>query len=103
MYQIHILKGSRWPILVTFSKYEKELVALDFGCMKQILDFYNPYFELDKNVINDPKLFNAKLFELEILRTDDSKENQLLHWPIWFTFTFSGRALWFFWWDLLRT
>jgi hypothetical protein len=44
--------------------------------MKQIPnDFYNPYFELiDKNVINDPKLFNAKLFELEILRTDDSKE-----------------------------
>jgi hypothetical protein len=27
-----------------------------------------------KEVINDPKLFNAKLFELEILRTDDSKE-----------------------------
>jgi hypothetical protein len=44
--------------------------------MKQIpTDFYTPYFELiDKKVINDPKIFNAKLFELEILRTDDSKK-----------------------------
>jgi hypothetical protein len=62
MYQIHILKKfTQTHILVTFSKYENELVALDFGCMKQIPnDFYNPYFELiDKTVINDPKLFNA--------------------------------------------
>lgn len=44
--------------------------------MKKIpTEFYIPYFELiDKKVINDPKIFNAKLFELEILRTDDTKE-----------------------------
>ncbi len=78
MYQIHILKkvhADPHPgnFLVNDSN---ELVALDFGCMKQIpTDFYTPYFELiDKKVINDPKIFNAKLFELEILRTDDSKE-----------------------------
>jgi predicted unusual protein kinase regulating ubiquinone biosynthesis (AarF/ABC1/UbiB family) len=78
MYQIHILKKVHAdPHPGNFLVNTKnELVALDFGCMKQIPnDFYNPYFELiDKNVINDPKLFNAKLFELEILRTDDSKE-----------------------------
>ena len=44
--------------------------------MKKIpLDFYVPYFELiDKNVINNPILFKEKLFELEILRIDDTKE-----------------------------
>jgi hypothetical protein len=29
---------------------------------------------IDKKVINKPKIFNTKLFELEILRKDDSKE-----------------------------
>jgi hypothetical protein len=47
--------------------------------MKQIPNDFKSYFELiDKNVINDPKLFNAKLFELEILRTDETERNQLL-------------------------
>jgi hypothetical protein len=33
-----------------------------------------PYFELiDKEVIDDKKTFSAKLFELEILRADDTK------------------------------
>jgi predicted unusual protein kinase regulating ubiquinone biosynthesis (AarF/ABC1/UbiB family) len=52
-----------------------ELVALDFGCMKQIpTDFTRLILNwLTKKVINDPKIFNAKLFELEI-RTDDSKK-----------------------------
>jgi predicted unusual protein kinase regulating ubiquinone biosynthesis (AarF/ABC1/UbiB family) len=78
MYQIHILKKVHAdPHPGNFLvNDEKQLVALDFGCMKQIPnDFYTPYFELiDKNVINKPKIFNAKLFELEILRKDDSKE-----------------------------
>lgn len=78
MYQIHVLKKVHAdPHPGNFLvNVENELIAIDFGCMKQIPnDFYNPYFELiDKKVINDPKLFNAKLFELEILRTDDSKE-----------------------------
>lgn len=78
MYQIHILKKVHAdPHPGNFLvNDENKLVALDFGCMKQIPnDFYTPYFELiDKKVINNPKLFNAKLFELEILRRDDSKE-----------------------------
>ncbi|MEM8520717.1 AarF/UbiB family protein [Flavobacterium sp. PL12] len=78
MYQIHILKKVHAdPHPGNFLVNDKnELVALDFGCMKKIpTDFYIPYFELiDKNVINNAEIFNAKLFELEILRTDDSKE-----------------------------
>lgn len=78
MYQIHILKKVHAdPHPGNFLvNDENQLVALDFGCMKKIpLDFYTPYFELiDKKVINNAEIFNAKLFELEILRTDDSKE-----------------------------
>lgn len=56
-----------------------ELIALDFGCMKSIPhDFYVPYFELavHKNIEN-PAFFLKKLYELEILRTDDSSEEIL--------------------------
>ena len=78
MYQIHILKKVHAdPHPGNFLvNDENQLVALDFGCMKQIPnEFYTPYFELiDKKVINNPKLFRDKLFELEILRSDDSKE-----------------------------
>ncbi|NRD19868.1 AarF/ABC1/UbiB kinase family protein [Winogradskyella eckloniae] len=53
-----------------------DLIALDFGCMKTIPeDFYMPYFELaEKECIDNPKLFTEKLYELEILRPDDSDE-----------------------------
>ncbi|NRD24133.1 AarF/ABC1/UbiB kinase family protein [Winogradskyella litoriviva] len=53
-----------------------DLIALDFGCMKTIPeDFYIPYFELaEKECIDNPKLFTKKLYELEILRPDDSDE-----------------------------
>ena len=78
MYQIHILrKVHADPHPGNFLVSSKnELVALDFGCMKQIPnEFYVPYFELiNKEVIDNKKLFAAKLFELEILRADDSKE-----------------------------
>lgn len=78
MYQIHILKKVHAdPHPGNFLVNQKnQLVALDFGCMKQIPnEFYIPYFELiDKEVIDNKKLFAAKLFELEILRADDSKE-----------------------------
>ena len=78
MYQIHILKkvhADPHPGNFLVNE-ENQLIALDFGCMKQIPnDFYTPYFELiDKNVINNPKIFSDKLFDLEILRSDDSKE-----------------------------
>jgi predicted unusual protein kinase regulating ubiquinone biosynthesis (AarF/ABC1/UbiB family) len=78
MYQIHILKKVHAdPHPGNFLVNAKnQLVALDFGCMKQIPnDFYIPYFELiDKKIIDNKALFSAKLFELEILRTDDSAE-----------------------------
>ena len=78
MYQIHILKKVHAdPHPGNFLvNQENQLVALDFGCMKKIPnEFYIPYFELiDKKVINNKKLFGDKLFELEILRVDDSKE-----------------------------
>ncbi|MFV8269666.1 ABC1 kinase family protein [Flavobacterium sp. GT2N3] len=77
MYQIHILKKVHAdPHPGNFLVNDKnQLVALDFGCMKQIPnDFYIPYFELiNKEVIDNKKLFSKKLFELEILRVDDSK------------------------------
>ena len=78
MYQIHILKKVHAdPHPGNFLVNEaNQLIALDFGCMKQIPnDFYIPYFELiNKEVIDNSKLFKEKLFELEILRTDDTKE-----------------------------
>ncbi len=55
---------------------DDNLIVIDFGCMKTIPDdFYIPYFELAKkeNIAN-PTYFEEKLFELEILRKDDSKE-----------------------------
>ena len=77
MYQIHILKkvhADPHPGNFLVNK-ENQLVALDFGCMKKIPnEFYVPYFELiNKEVIDNKKLFAEKLFELEILRVDDSK------------------------------
>nr|WP_315134127.1 AarF/UbiB family protein [uncultured Flavobacterium sp.] len=78
MYQIHILrKVHADPHPGNFLVNDQnKLVALDFGCMKKIPnDFYVPYFELiDKKVIDNKQLFSDKLFELEILRVDDSEE-----------------------------
>ncbi|MBX9806917.1 MAG: AarF/ABC1/UbiB kinase family protein [Flavobacteriaceae bacterium] len=78
MYQIHVLKKVHAdPHPGNFLvNAENQLVALDFGCMKQIPnEFYVPYFELiNKEVIDNKDFFKAKLFELEILRVDDSKE-----------------------------
>ena len=53
-----------------------QLIALDFGCMKSIPDtFYIPYFELaEKSVMDNPKLFTKKLYELEILTVEDTPE-----------------------------
>jgi len=78
MYQIHVLKKVHAdPHPGNFLVNDNnQLIALDFGCMKKIpIDFYIPYFELiDKRIIDNPKLFKEKLFELEILRSDDTKE-----------------------------
>ena len=53
-----------------------KLIAIDFGCIKQIPDdFYVPYFELAKEEnINNDKIFMGKLYELEILTPTDSEE-----------------------------
>ncbi|SEQ95156.1 Predicted unusual protein kinase regulating ubiquinone biosynthesis, AarF/ABC1/UbiB family [Hyunsoonleella jejuensis] len=78
MYQIHKLKKVHAdPHPGNFLISEKgELIALDFGCMKSIpLEFYTPYFELAlPENINNRKYFVNKLYQLEILREDDSKE-----------------------------
>ena len=88
MFQIHNLKKVHAdPHPGNFLISEKgTLIALDFGCMKTIPnEFYIPYFELAKKEnISNPKLFKEKLYELEILREDDSKEeitffSQLFH------------------------
>lgn len=52
------------------------LIAIDFGCIKQVPeDFYIPYFELAKpEIMDNQKLFLEKLYELEILRKDDTDE-----------------------------
>lgn len=78
MYQMHVLKkvhADPHPGNFLISK-EGDLIALDFGCMKEIPnDFYVPYFELaKKEIIDNPKAFTEKMYELEILREDDSKE-----------------------------
>jgi predicted unusual protein kinase regulating ubiquinone biosynthesis (AarF/ABC1/UbiB family) len=76
MYQInHLKKFHADPHPGNFLVSEdKQLIVLDFGCIKSIPDeFYIPYFELiRKEVINNPELFKAKLYELEILKADDS-------------------------------
>jgi len=78
MYQIHHLrKFHADPHPGNFLVSEnKELVALDFGCVKSIPDsFYIPYFELAlPENRNNPEIFTKKLYELEILRKDDSLE-----------------------------
>ncbi|PKQ46208.1 ABC1 kinase family protein [Confluentibacter flavum] len=78
MYQIHVLKkvhADPHPGNFLISK-NAELIALDFGCMKAIPnEFYVPYFELAKpENIQNKAYFLSKLFELEILKADDSKE-----------------------------
>jgi predicted unusual protein kinase regulating ubiquinone biosynthesis (AarF/ABC1/UbiB family) len=76
MYQMHYLKqvhADPHPGNFLIDD-DSNLVAIDFGCMKQVPEeFYVPYFELARpEVINNPKLFVEKLYELEILRADDS-------------------------------
>jgi len=78
MFQIHQLKkvhADPHPGNFLVSE-EGKLIALDFGCMKTIPDdFYTPYFELaKKECLEDHTSFTEKLYELEILRADDTPE-----------------------------
>jgi len=78
MYQMHILKKVHAdPHPGNFLVSEQgTLIVIDFGCMKSVPEqFYVPYFELaKKESINNPEIFREKMFELEILRPDDSVE-----------------------------
>jgi predicted unusual protein kinase regulating ubiquinone biosynthesis (AarF/ABC1/UbiB family) len=76
MYQMHHLKqvhADPHPGNFLIDS-DGKLVAIDFGCIKHVPEeFYVPYFELAKpEIIDNPELFVAKLYELEILRADDS-------------------------------
>ena len=77
MYQLHVLKkvhADPHPGNFLVSK-DNKLIVLDFGCMKTIpKSFYVPYFELAENEnLSNPDFFEKKLFELEILREDDTE------------------------------
>lgn len=80
MFQIHQLKKFHAdPHPGNFLVSDKnELIAIDFGCMKEIpMDFYIPYFEISSpEILNNPELFNEKLYELEILKPND-KPNEI--------------------------
>ncbi|MEM9648656.1 MAG: AarF/UbiB family protein, partial [Bacteroidota bacterium] len=78
MFQIHKLRkvhADPHPGNFLVSQQES-LIAIDFGCIKQIPDeFYKPYFELaqEENINNDV-VFMEKLYELEILTPTDSQK-----------------------------
>ena len=78
MFQMHKLRkvhADPHPGNFLVSK-DNDLIVLDFGCMKEVPEeFYIPYFELAKKEnISNPDFFEKKLYELEILREDDSQE-----------------------------
>ncbi|TNJ42449.1 AarF/ABC1/UbiB kinase family protein [Tamlana fucoidanivorans] len=80
MFQIHELKkvhADPHPGNFLISN-DGKLIALDFGCMKQIPNtFYNPYFELAKKEnLENKRYFKQKLFELEILKEEDSEDEK---------------------------
>lgn len=76
MYQIHQLKKFHAdPHPGNFLvDDEANLIAIDFGCMKQIPDsFYKPYFEVSTpSALANMEYFKQKLVELEILKESDS-------------------------------
>lgn len=81
MYQMHKLKQVHAdPHPGNFLISDKgELMVIDFGCIKEIPhEFYEPYFELAKSEnLHNKAFFENKLYELEILRTQDSAEEKV--------------------------
>ncbi len=81
MFQIHKLKkfhADPHPGNFLVDK-EANLIAIDFGCMKEIPDsFYTPYFEVSTPAsLTNNVYFKEKLIELEILKpTDSTKETE---------------------------
>lgn len=81
MFQIHKLKkvhADPHPGNFLISK-EGDLIALDFGCVKTIPEeFYKPYFELAKKEnISNQDVFISKLYELEILKQEDTEKEKV--------------------------
>ena len=78
MYQMHVLKAVHAdPHPGNFLISDKnELIAIDFGCIKRLPEeFYAPYFELTrKENFEDPAFFRSKLYELGILKEEDSEK-----------------------------
>lgn len=78
MYQLHVVKkvhADPHPGNFLVSP-ENDLIVIDFGCMKEVpQSFYVPYFQLAvRENIDNPTFFESKLYELEILREDDSEQ-----------------------------
>ncbi|MCM8568107.1 AarF/ABC1/UbiB kinase family protein [Gramella jeungdoensis] len=80
MFQIHGLKQVHAdPHPGNFMVSENdELIAIDFGCIKQIpREFYDPYFSLtNRENLNNQEFFHEKLLELEILDENDSQKER---------------------------
>ncbi|CAL67306.1 ABC1 kinase family protein [Christiangramia forsetii] len=80
MFQIHGLKQVHAdPHPGNFMVDENNnLIAIDFGCIKQIPDdFYSPYFSLtDRKNLNNQEFFYDRLLELEILNQKDSNKEK---------------------------
>ena len=78
MFQMHELKSVHADPHPGNFLVDKDfnLIAIDFGCIKNVPEeFYTPYFELAKpENIDNPDIFMEKMYELEILRSDDSPE-----------------------------
>ena len=81
MYQIHTLRkvhADPHPGNFLVSD-DGHLIVIDFGCMKEVPeDFYTPYFELAKKEnIENEAFFRSKLYQLEILKDDDTEEEKI--------------------------
>lgn len=92
MFQIHHLRkvhADPHPGNFLVSK-EAQLIAIDFGCMKEIPeDFYVPYFELSfRENLDNKEMFDRKLKELEIIRADDSEEEKEFFTQIFYDLLF---------------
>jgi len=80
MFQIHSLKqvhADPHPGNFMVDK-DNNLIAIDFGCIKQIPDdFYEPYFSLtNRENLNNQEFFYDRLIELEILNQKDSNKEK---------------------------
>lgn len=81
-YQVHVLRmmhADAHPGNYIFSE-DGSIAVIDFGCVKEIPEeFYNSYFRIhDRTFANDPKKFDAWLYELDFLTKNDSEKEKTL-------------------------